>query len=300
MRSFNPMMILNKSETSATRRLLQCTGFGLYMNDISSKFAPPDDDFASRRAIVHQVAKWCETYTGQNKVEWVPILYLYEIVKGSAKRQRDWGHLLFTEPTLSCFLIVMIMPGPCNCGNYSHHDHDVITRYQADRMMSLVTYLHDAWDWGNAPNWVRATYTTPNRGFMVDSAFLLGVNEAVTPTKGAPPIFHVTPDAFTPTLLDSELERIDNVCTQGRQKRAGPAAVEAARLRVLGTKEDRPDVGEAWMNKNPRECANCHAVKDKALMICSRCKLAQYCSKECQKAHWSYHKIWCKTASAAA
>lgn len=79
MRSFNPMMILNKSETSATRRLLQCTGFGLYMNDISSKFAPPDDDFASRRAIVHQVAKWCETYTGQNKVEWVPILYLYEV-----------------------------------------------------------------------------------------------------------------------------------------------------------------------------------------------------------------------------
>lgn len=112
---------------------------------------------------------------------------------------------------------------------------------------------------------------------MVDSAFLLGVNEAVTPTKGAPPIFHVTPDAFTPTLLDSELERIDNVCTQGRQKRAGPAAVEAARLRVLGTKEDRPDVGEAWMNKNPRECANCHAVKDKALMICSRCVLYEIC-----------------------
>lgn len=147
---------------------------------------------------------------------------------------------------------------------------------------------------------VRATYTTPNRGFKVDPAFLPGINVAVMPTNGAPPIFHVTPDAFTPTLLASELEKIDNVCAQGRQDRAGPAAVEAARKRVLGTKEDRPDVGEAWMNKNPRECANCHVVKDKALMMCSRCvfhnstglglvmmmplirrcKLVHYCSRE--------------------
>lgn len=80
-------MMLNKSETSATRRLLQCTGMGLYMNDISSKFAPParkapdlaPDDFAARRTVVEQVAQWCETYKGQGKVEWVPILYLYEV-----------------------------------------------------------------------------------------------------------------------------------------------------------------------------------------------------------------------------
>jgi hypothetical protein len=37
-KSFSPMMMMNKSETSATRRLFQCTGFGCYQNDISSKF----------------------------------------------------------------------------------------------------------------------------------------------------------------------------------------------------------------------------------------------------------------------
>ena len=81
------MMMLNKSETSAARRLLQCTGLGLYMNDISSKFAPPatrapdlaPDDFAARRTVVDQVTHWFETDGGQEKVEWVPILYLYEV-----------------------------------------------------------------------------------------------------------------------------------------------------------------------------------------------------------------------------
>ncbi|KAH9922489.1 uncharacterized protein B0H18DRAFT_1120879 [Fomitopsis serialis] len=191
--SFNPMMMLNKSETSAARRLLQCTGLGLYMNDISSKFAPPatrapdlaPDDFAARRTVVNQVA-----------------------------------------------------------------------------------------------HWVRATYTTPNRGYKVDPACLPGTDNPVTPSKGAPPFFHTTRDSFTPTLLDSEIEKIDNVCAQGQEKQAGQTAVEAARKRVLGSKEDMPDVGDAWMNKNPRECANCQVVKDKALLKCSRCKLVNYCSKE--------------------
>ncbi|TFY67116.1 hypothetical protein EVJ58_g1850 [Rhodofomes roseus] len=230
--------MMNKSETSATRRLLQCTGFGLYMNDISSKFAPPatrapdlpPDAFAARRTVVDQVAHWCETNKSDSSVEWVPIMYLYELVKGSAKR---------------AFLIVMIMPEPCDCGNYSHHDYDAMTKYQADRMMSLLTYLHEAWDWGNKPNWVRATYTTPNRSFKIDPAVLPGVNKSVTPSKGAPPIFHVTQESFSPTLLEGEIEKIDNVCTQGQETRAGPAVVEAARKRVLGSKEDRPDVGDA-------------------------------------------------------
>ncbi|KZT69925.1 hypothetical protein DAEQUDRAFT_668663, partial [Daedalea quercina L-15889] len=305
---FNPMMMLNKSETSATRRLLQCTSMGLYMNDISSKFAPPateapdlqPDDFAARRTVIGQVAHWCNVSQIQSKVEWVACL------DARALQIRDWGHMLFTEPTISRFLVVMIMPEPCDCGNYSHHDYDM-TKYQADRMMSLVTYLHDAWDWGTNRTdpsshvrcRIRATYTTPMRGFKVDLAFLSGVDGPVTPSKGAPPIFHVTPDSFTPTLLATELEKIDNVCAQGRERQAGPDAMEAARKRVLGTKEGRPDVGDAWMNKNARECANCQVVKDKALLVCSRCKLINYCSKECQKKHWPKHKVWCKTAAAS-
>jgi hypothetical protein len=88
------MMMMNKSETSATRRLLQCTGFGCYENDVSSKFAPhvrgaPDlspADFAARRAVIDQVQKWMDSMQGKPdldgtlyKNEWVPILYMYEV-----------------------------------------------------------------------------------------------------------------------------------------------------------------------------------------------------------------------------
>lgn len=54
--------------------------------------------------------------------------------------------------TISRFLLVMTFPEACNCGNYSHHDFDAITKYHADRFMSLLTYLHGEWDWGNKPN----------------------------------------------------------------------------------------------------------------------------------------------------
>jgi hypothetical protein len=86
------MMMVNKSETSATRRLLQCTGLGCYMNDISSKFAPPAqeavdlsrEDFAARRAVINEVQDWMEKMEGKPsgeipKNEWVPILYQYEV-----------------------------------------------------------------------------------------------------------------------------------------------------------------------------------------------------------------------------
>ena len=59
---------------------------------------------------------------------------------------------MFTDMTISRFLLVMTFPEACNCGNYSHHDFDAITKYHADRFMSLLTYLHGEWDWGNKPN----------------------------------------------------------------------------------------------------------------------------------------------------
>ena len=30
---------------------------------------------------------------------------------------------------------------------------------------------------------------------------------------------------------------------------------------------------------------------------CGQCGIASYCSRECQRAHWSTHKTWCKCAS---
>ena len=41
-------------------------------------------------------------------------------------------------------------------------------------------------------------------------------------------------------------------------------------------------------------CNHCEEEKDRALlMVCSRCRIAQYCSRECQVANWSRHKVYC-------
>ena len=46
-------------------------------------------------------------------------------------------------------------------------------------------------------------------------------------------------------------------------------------------------------------CANCgvdHSEGVETLLRCGRCKAVQYCSKTCQKAHWSAHKKHCKSS----
>ena len=41
-------------------------------------------------------------------------------------------------------------------------------------------------------------------------------------------------------------------------------------------------------------CFHCNQVKERALlMVCSRCRIAQYCSRECQIAQWPMHKKEC-------
>lgn len=86
-------MFINRSETSAARKLLQCKGFGVYENDVSFKFEKdPDDvpdmtreDFEARKKVVDAVARWVNANNPKNggkelvyNNEWVPILYSYE------------------------------------------------------------------------------------------------------------------------------------------------------------------------------------------------------------------------------
>ncbi|KAF5323166.1 hypothetical protein D9758_016796 [Tetrapyrgos nigripes] len=257
---------------------------------------------------------------GKANHEWVPILYLYEIVKSSAKRERDWGHLVFTDLTLTRFLIVMIFPAACDCGNYSHHDYGALTRYQADRFMSLLHYLKYEWsesknkpnwsavithtmtmyEWSeseNKPDWVRATYTTLDQAFKLNPELF----DLAQGKPNLPPIFHVTADNFIPTLLDSELEKIDNVVAQGmRKKRAEPSTRD--RVLIVNPKEGKPNVNSTvWKNKNPRQCSFCEKVsKDKDLQKCSRCKLMFYRGKECQRMAWPSHKFFCKSVTQTA
>ncbi|KAF9466934.1 hypothetical protein BDZ94DRAFT_1186529 [Collybia nuda] len=295
---FNPMMMINTSGTCATTRLIQCRDFGISMNDISRKFekSPDDvpdlsrDDFLARKKVINQVNQWCDVMAGKKQMiyrnEWTHILYQYEIVKTAAKRERDWGHLIFTDMTLTRFMLIMVFPATCNCGNFSHHDYDTMTKYHANRFMSLLTYLHHN---ESPPSWVRATYTTPNQAYKLDPTFL-DSHEPPSPTSTVshskfPPIFHVTPEVFVPSLLPSELGKIDNLLVH--KKRTTPAEVRA---RVLGSKDYRPDVSQTWKQKNPRQCALYQAVKDKDMMQCSKCKLVHYCGRECQRLAWPTHK----------
>ncbi len=41
----------------------------------------------------------------------------------------------------------------------------------------------------------------------------------------------------------------------------------------------------------------CVCGKEEGLKCCENCKSTRYCSKECQKAHWSYHEVYCKAIS---
>ena len=50
--------------------------------------------------------------------------------------------------------------------------------------------------------------------------------------------------------------------------------------------------------KKAREpCLNCGKSNPK-MNVCSKCKVAKYCSKECQKSHWKQHKSTCTTPAA--
>ncbi|KAJ4488445.1 hypothetical protein J3R30DRAFT_3280347 [Lentinula aciculospora] len=262
--SFSPMMMVNRSENCATRRLSQCTSFGVSTNDISQKFyGDPDDatdlselDFYARKAVIEEVAEWCDENEGKkpeaiHNNRWTQILYRYEIVKSSAKRPvRD---MVFTDGTISRFLFVMIFPETCDSGNFSHHDYDTMTKYQADRFMSLLTYLHHDIQ---SLSRVRATYTTPERKFKLNIDFLTKLGSPTSSIK--PSIWHVTSDEFVPCLSASELDKMDNVVAQGESSKT--RTTQSVRDKVLGSAETKPNVSSHWKHRNPRQCDLCQTI----------------------------------------
>ena len=115
--------------------------------------------------------------------------------------------------------------------------------------------------------------------------------------QGRAPLFHVAADDFVPSLLSSDVEKIDNLRATKRNARPVP---EDVRAKVIGSKTAKPQVdSKLFKQKNARECAFCREVKDKDLMVCSRyvhsprvmdelieivslgsCKLVYYCGQE--------------------
>lgn len=113
---------------------------------------------------------------------------------------------------------------------------------------------------------------TPKEGFRLNSDFLDNILRTPGENRkaGRPPIYVVTPNNFNPTLLSSELEKIDNTVARGSTSKDRKST--GAREKVLGTKEDRPDVSSALRHKNMRQCAFCKEVKElKQLNLCGGC-----------------------------
>jgi len=299
---FNPSMFINLSGLCASTKLIQCREMGVYQCDVTRKFDQDPNqvvdlhkaDFIVRKKIVKTVERWVESKqrAGQRVMdEWLPILYDYELVKGSAKRLKDRGHLVFTDMTTTRFLLVMCFgDNASSCvHNMSFEDDYVsVTKANAHRFFSLLKYLfHDE----GQPAFVRATYTTLQTGLHPE--FLASVDKA--PSSADVPIFHVTEENFTPSLQAGEVERINNLLTTFKKK-LPPAKVKDI---VMGSRTARPAV-DTWMAgniKNTNVCAHCGTHSEKAMSMCSRCKLVRYCGKDCQKAAWRIHKRVCKVPS---
>ena len=60
--------------------------------------------------------------------------------------------------------------------------------------------------------------------------------------------------------------------------------------KIYDPKKEEHTCGEKWGGRD--SCLNCG--NKRGLKACAVCGLATYCSKDCQKAHWSDHKLVCR------
>ena len=145
---------------------------------------------------------------------------------------------------------------------YLHHEEAKPSWYACSTLASLITSTI-------LPR-IRATYTTRSHQYKLDPVFL----NSHDPPGGVksenaqfPPILFVT-QKFTPSLLPSELEKIDNLLARGGES---PSIPTSLREEVTGSKETRPHVSAAWKQRNPRQCGYCEKLGEKSLSVCSRC-----------------------------
>ncbi|RDB27274.1 hypothetical protein Hypma_004290 [Hypsizygus marmoreus] len=306
----NPLKTIIHSHLSCAATILyqyrMLSSVKVYVSVASTFDDPPETVPGLSKKSFLARKKVLEWFSEHGK-RWIPILYQYEVCTPRKQREQckylriacRLSKLLRNERAIwdiSCSWIYpsnafswlwFIPPFAAMCGECSEsddkHDYDAMTKYHAHRLMSLLQCLYHDLD---IEIWVRATYTMPKQNFTLARNFtspyeppqpseITVENEAESEPR--PPTICVTSNDFVPCLLSSELENIDNLLAQGS---AGPSIPPHVRAQVLGSKDARPDVGPAWRRRNPRQCSNCGVVKQKNLMLCSKCKLDYYCGKE--------------------
>lgn len=103
-------------------------------------------------------------------------------------------------------------------------------------------------------------------------------------------------------LLDKHGARLDIVDVDGISPQEMAVMNGAAMSSVAELVKNRAIRGARAIYKAAkRQCSQCAKVEtaDEPLRLCSNCKTAQYCSKECQTKHWreAGHKEACKKAA---
>ncbi|PPQ76022.1 hypothetical protein CVT26_005551 [Gymnopilus dilepis] len=182
---------------------------------------------------------------------WFATLYVYEIVKASAKR--EVSDLESDEP------------------GFSHEDYAKLTEWHTHRFMAMcMCIFHD----DKAIEWVRGTYVTEDQVMRRDFEMNpLAISADANPERfftpeelrmiPFPPIFTVTPDTVKPCLLESDVNKIDSVRAQDPKLKANPAPVpQSVRARVIGDKDTRVSFpGSLWQLKHYRVSRDGHGQR---------------------------------------
>jgi hypothetical protein len=110
--------------------------------------------------------------------------------------------------------------------------------------------------------------------------------------EAAPTPSHGTPEAAampSPTSLEAcppANSGAADATGEGKLLPSGPGTPEVTAAQPLAhAKVRRP---------SRRVCSMCGAVSQQKLQVCTRCRRAAYCGRECQAAHWPVHKSECR------
>ncbi|GAA6029030.1 hypothetical protein JCM8097_001560 [Rhodosporidiobolus ruineniae] len=288
MPGFSPLMSLNLSEPSATKRLLQIPMYGLFSNDIRPKFSKPDHVTTDLHPIMKKTMK--ETVTEVDKIvaqdaelkkrDWTPVLYVYELYRGHAQNETEYGHLVFADNTCSRFLLIRV-EGSVKCSNGNcplDHDYAEICELQAQQFFALAKYLPIP-----EPKWVRATFTSDEHRSVAPDFLAVQSDSDLSsrPTQGLKPgVIHVNSKNFKPCLSDEDLDSIDAFLSSIEKK----VPDEAAKKGVLVPKgEKAPSFHAKYLPPEvtgvpKRYCAGCRELfAPDDLKRCGTCKAVFYC-----------------------
>ncbi|TFY83087.1 hypothetical protein EWM64_g923 [Hericium alpestre] len=156
-------------------------------------------------------------------------------------------------------------------------DYDAQTQYQANRLMCLLNCLFTP---ASRPEWIRATWVTPDRMSLPPKLWLFSpdgpqTSETVNAER-KPGTFFITPEILNPTLLPDEVRLM-------RWTQRPSIALLRSVVVSEGTPASKPS------------CGYCRRVTTTVgLKKCSGCKAVYYCGDDCQAEHWKQHKSLCK------